>query len=313
MFRPLNNLDQESTCMSSHSFSDSSFFLIARALKDIELPEYAKLADVFAPSASANRHGFAMPSSSQLPCNTKVACYLSHAYYYAQRDLVSPDDQPEVESKLAEFANLHRINTDVQALAQYPGWSSEEKLAETPMDLRDVSDLSPMDLIEFARSDDEQSKTASGLDCKRWSFTRQHKDLPRQLKHLAETEDNEAYAKLASAIEFHSPRRINEELPVIAEAMREICGDTEEVFNKLSLWPTHLDPVVRIGFATYDREDVESKLAGIDGVLGGDSGLINRPVLFPASDWECTIERLTGPRAQQAIAYLTGQKIAAIA
>lgn len=280
--------------MIKDSISDSSLHLIARVLKDHDLPTYVKLADLYKSETGVNRFGYALPAERLLPCNTKLACYLSHAYYYAQQaKLASDKHRKYIEDSLAQFARLHEITEDVAKLASIPEWAPTGRTRKiASRDLRNLDGLSPMDLILYAREQVETmgSKLAVDPSLAEWIFPNQFVALDRQILSLQKErpDDAEDLGKLASAVEPMSPRRSWQELPVIAEALGVILDDNALLQSKMAGWPTRRYPAIRLASRFYHEEDLQEKLAEIDRLIVPD--LYGSPIRTLKSNWQDIVE-----------------------
>lgn len=293
--------------------NDPGYQTVAGRLRSVELPDYVRQADDQAIKTAGGPHGFALSRTRKLPCGTKAACYLSHAYYYVQQDQLSPVERSEASQSLQRFAALHDIADDVGKLAQYLGPDQSDKAASAVQVARQLSHCGvenqehqmPGQLIRAARELLQGDKTARSADfCRRWCMDMPFKRLSQDIRALKlarkDAEQKEQLDVLADKVSRLSQTQQLANIDKIADALHIIldhktASATRDVLND---WPRQDVADVRVGRVNVPYVELESKLADIamsTGLPVVKSGLISLPV----SDWVGIVESCSPQQASR--------------
>ena len=292
--------------------NDPGFQTVAVHLQHIELPSYVREADDVAVKQAGGIHGFAIPKQRKLPCGTKAACYLSHAFFLAQRDSLPTAVQSEADKQLARFADMHGITADVSKLAQHmsPG---TEKIASAVDVARRLSHCGvenqdrqmPGELIRAARELVQGDKTARDVTfCRQWVFDMPFNNLSQDIRLLKLANKDQTQCDrldvLSSKVAGMSQTKQLRAMDTIADALFLIMEHktAAQTWNAMKNWHRNDIPAVRVGRVDVPYTVLESKLAQIEAATGLP---VVKPGLFalPVDNWVDVIEGCDPKQAQQ--------------
>lgn len=99
--------------------SDSGRQLLHKIAVKYAIPNYVKTAstDSLELNSEVGSDCAILSPTRKLPCHTKAACWLSHAYYLEQRDHIDSAILPQIERYLAKRAAFWGIEDDIKQLA----------------------------------------------------------------------------------------------------------------------------------------------------------------------------------------------------
>lgn len=296
--------------------SNSNLSLVARVLQLAGPPDYVRQATLTDAGAGIEKQAsyFADPASCLFPIHTKVATYLSRAYFEMQRDELPRSRQQAIEAKIAEMEGWHKIAEDTSRIREVI--ASERANTPEAIDRNFSRKLAsgaiapkPDALITIARHlANTQPKLAESpfSFTSKWAFNRQFHNMDANLRALAHRYANHKTAiyELSEAVGRLTPRQQVEQLPAIANKMAEFEPNLTVLQRRLAEMPKADAPQVKLASFIFREGDVRSRLCDLHKLAS--EPLINAPINTPVVGWQDQLESLDNAQQQKLADFLLG-------
>ncbi len=294
--------------------SNNNLSLVAQLLHLAEAPEYVRRATPAEAGVAMEKHAnyFADPINRCLPVHTKVACYLSRAYFEVQRDSLPEGRAKSIEDKLAHMEQVHEIASDCNRLKEVV--ESQKQNSPEAIDTRMGRKLasgaiqaSPDSLIVIAR---HLAETCPKLAehpmsfTSRWAFDEQFHNLGSNLRalHYRYPQHKQAIFDLAAEVEAMSPRKQLEEFPEIAAKLAAFEPNLKVLHNHLSKLPVAPGKQIKLAGCIFPEEVVAESLCSLHKIASVP--LVRLPLATPVPGWQDQLESLDRGQQQKLADYL---------
>lgn len=257
---------------------------------------------------------FADPAGYLFPIHTKVATYLSRAYFEVQRDSLPQSRRNEIESRLEEMEGQYKIASDTARIHEVV--AAEKANTPEAIDKSFSSKLAsgtiaptPDALIVIARHlASAQPKLAESpfTFTSKWAFNRQFHNLDANMRALSVRYPGHKTAiyELSDEVGKMTPRQQVERLPEIATKMAAFEPDLSLLQRRLADMPKAAGPQIKLASYIFREGDVASRLCGLHKIASVP--LINAPINSPVAGWQDQLEKLDNSQQQLLADFLLG-------
>lgn len=298
------------------SQTDPSLQMVAGYLQQDSTPDFVRQGHVLSKDEISGRLGFAMPERRKFPCHDKVACYLSHLYFYQQADRFTDAQRRQIKSSLERHAVNYGIGEQTSKIAGFfdvqkklEGGELAAKVAET------AESQSVADLVEYAReitrSGGDGVKLAVNEFMSRWAFDAHFLDFPFAYASLKSQYGDSSMLNELKTIRksahwqvppsskswaASTPRQIHTAFPQIMESIVTSLPqlDRESVRKKIACFAAFDSPVIcMLGRYRFKEADVLPELKQLHKVASNP--LVSDLLPDPLPGWQEALEADTRP------------------